>query len=51
MLFLIEMRFEIDFPAALLGDNQPSIAVAYALLRQRATRGTSICGQSLWREC
>jgi hypothetical protein len=28
MLFLIEMRFEIDFPAALLGDNQSSIAVA-----------------------
>jgi hypothetical protein len=28
VLFLIEMRFEIDYPAALLGDNQSSIAVA-----------------------
>jgi hypothetical protein len=38
MLFLIEMRFEIDFPAALLGDNQSSIAVAYSPSSTRYAR-------------
>jgi hypothetical protein len=38
MLFLIEMRFEIDYPAALLGDNQSSIAVAYSPSSTRYAR-------------
>jgi hypothetical protein len=38
MLFLIEMRFEIDFPAALLGDNQSPIAVAYSPSSTRYAR-------------
>jgi hypothetical protein len=38
MLFLIEMRFEIDFPAALLGNNRSPIAVAYSPSSTRYAR-------------
>jgi hypothetical protein len=30
VLFLVELRFPLDFPAGLLGDNQASIAAAYS---------------------
>jgi hypothetical protein len=51
VLLLIEMRFEIDFPAVLLGDNQSSIAVAYSPSSTRYARHIDLCGQSLWRAC
>ena len=38
MLFLVELRFPVDFPAALLGDNQSSIAVAYSPSSTRYAR-------------
>ena len=38
VLFLVELRFPLDFPAGLLGDNQASIAVAYSPSSTRYAR-------------
>jgi hypothetical protein len=50
VLFLVELRFPLDFPAGLLGDNQASIAVAYSPSSTRyapAHQPTSkVCGKN-----
>jgi hypothetical protein len=38
VLFLVGLRFPLDFPAGLLGDNQASIAVAYSPSSTRYAR-------------
>jgi hypothetical protein len=46
------MCFEIDYPAALLGDNQSSIAVAYSPSSTRYARHIDLRAKFvLWRAC